>query len=225
MYYLEQTSLVDGGPALESCGLVHRVRQPMMAGPHPTIVMLHGLGGSESSTWLLGSALPRDWLVVAPRGIARVPAGGRAWYERRGDEWPALEDFEPAVTAVAGFVAALPGMYAADPDRLFFMGFSQGAATAFAVAVAQRSLVSGVVSIVGFAPKGCSTADLASLQDLPVFMAAGIRDTLVPLERSRLCARVLGEAGARLEYHEYEVGHKLSMQAARDLREWWVRRL
>lgn len=224
MYFLRQTARIDDGPALEASGLVHRVRQPLVAGPHRTIIMLHGLGGSEDSTWMLGGALPRDWLVVTPRGIASGPNDGFAWRPREPDEWPSLPDFVPAVEAVHHFALSLTELYGADPEHLYFMGFSQGAATAFATAIAHPSVVRGIASVVGFVPTDCAVSEVSTLRGLPVFMAAGTRDELIPLARSRVCAETLRVAGADLTYREYDVGHKLSSQASRDLKDWWTSR-
>jgi len=224
-FYLRQTALVDDGPALDAAGLIHRVRQPMTAGPHPTIVMLHGMGGSEDSTWLMGPALPRQWLVTAPRGIEAGPGGRYAWVRRVPDEWPGLAEYDEAVRGVARFAAALPSLYGADPDRTFLLGFSQGAATSFATSIAKRDAVSGIASVVGFVPTDCGDERLLRLAELPVFMAVGRRDPLIPFEVSAVCAATLRSVGADLEYHEYDVGHKLSSQGMRDLRGWWERQV
>lgn len=222
---IDRTELVDEGADRETFGLVHRVRRGSGRAPHPTIVMLHGRYGDEDAMWLLGPTLPRDWLVVAPRAPIADPLGGYDWRPRKPDEWPTLDDFAPAVDAVTRFVRALPEAYGASTEAMYFMGFSQGAATAYATAIAHRHLVAGIAGIVGFVPTQCeSLAELRPLQDLPVFMAVGRRDHLIPLSRSQACAYTLREIGADLTYREYDAGHKLSTEGMRDLRAWWSER-
>ncbi len=214
--------LVADGPILAATGLIHRVQQPDTPGPHPTIVLLHGRSGNEDVMWLLARALPAGCLVVAPRAIVADPDGGYAWHPRRPHEWPALPVFNHAVTAVAQFVRVLPLAYEADPARIFVMGFSQGAATAFATALQHPQLVRGVVSLVGFMPTGVDPLRaLTALAALPVFMAVGQRDDVIPLDVARAAAQVLREAGAALTYHEYDTGHKLSQRGINDVRQWW----
>lgn len=214
--------LVAEGPNLAAGGLIHRVLQPDTPGPHPTIVLLHGRSGNEEMMWQLARALPAGCLVVAPRAIVADLAGGYAWHRRRPHEWPALPVFNPAVAAVAQFVRALPFAYDADPACIFVMGFSQGAATAFATALQHPRLVRGVVSLVGFMPTGVDPLHaLTTLADLPVFMAVGQRDDVIPLDVARAAAQVLREAGAALTYHEYDTGHKLSQRGISDVRQWW----
>lgn len=207
---------------IQQTGLIHRVQQPEGNGPLPTVVMLHGRAGTEDVMWVFAPALPEGWLVVAPRGIRIDPDGGYDWRPRGQDEWPTLAQFDEAVTAVTRFVHALPDLYQADPAQIYLMGFSQGAATAYATAMRQPGLVQGIAGLVGFVPGECGDAvKTAVLRDLPIFMAVGKQDPLIPYERAQACAQTLTEAGANLNYHDYETGHKLNAQGMRDLKAWW----
>jgi phospholipase/carboxylesterase len=218
--------LVTSGSALGLTGLIHRVREPAGPGPHPAVVMLHGRSGDENAMWVFAPVLPAGWLLVSPRGLKPDPDGGHAWHPRKRDEWPRLESFDEAVAAVARLIRALPEVYGADPGRVYLMGFSQGAATAYALALRHRELVGGVAGLVGFVPEGCGeqTPGVSSLSGLPIFMAVGRFDPLIPLERARASAEALRRAGAALELHEYPSGHRLNPQGVRDLRKWWWQR-
>jgi phospholipase/carboxylesterase len=176
--------------------------------------------------WVFSRVLPEEWLAVAPRGIKRDPAGGYAWHPRQRDEWPSLAMFDEAVSAVARFIEALPGLYKADPEQIYLMGFSQGAATAYATAMRNPGLVKGIAGLVGFVPVQCDDAvRIAALSELPIFMAVGRQDPLIPYTRSQACARTLRATGADLTYREYETGHRLNAQGVRDLRAWWGERI
>lgn len=203
-------------------GLVHRVRQPAGPGPHPTVVMVHGRGGDENVMWVFARALPSHWLLVAPRAIASDPDGGYAWHPRKPDEWPALALFDRAVEAIAAFIRALPALYQADLDQVYAMGFSQGAAAAYATALKQRQLVKGIAGLVGFVPVGVDPTP-RPLAGLPIFMAVGRTDPTIPLEIAQLCAQTLRAAGAQLDERVYDTGHKLNADGMRDLKDWWAR--
>jgi phospholipase/carboxylesterase len=220
-----QPQLIQDGPAFENSGLVHRVLEPDGPGPHPTAVMLHGRYGSEDVMWIFRRTLPRNWLLVAPRARLEDPSGGHSWVLQPQGSWPALDAFTPAVEAVVRFIQALPRYYNADLRHVYLMGFSQGAAVSYAAAMRHSGLTQGIAGLVGFVPEGCDTAvDIAGLQDLPVFMAVGKQDPLIPYERSVACAHALQTAGARLTYHEYDTGHKLNGQGMQDLAAWWAAR-
>ncbi len=215
--------LVNSGPALARSGLVHRVDAPDSRRPFATVVMLHGRSGDEDAMWVFRRSLPADWLVVSPRGIKRDPAGGYAWHPRQRDEWPPLSMFDEAVSAVVGFIKSLPELYGADADLIYLMGFSQGAATAYATAMAQPDLIQGIAGLVGFVPVECDAAvETRVLRDLPIFAAAGKEDPFIPLSRARGCAETLRDSGADLSYHEYDMGHRISAQGMRDLKAWWA---
>lgn len=221
----DKPHLVDDKVALTTAGLVHRVWEPATNGPHRTMVMLHGRKGNEEVMWVFARAIPANWLIVAPRAITAEPDGGYSWHPRLDDEWPSLEQFDEAVTAVARFIRALPELYDAHPDHIYLMGFSQGAATAYATAIRYPGLVQAIAGLVGFMPTE-SEAALANapFDGLPVFMAVGKEDDTIPLSRARATAEALRMGGAWLEYREYDTGHKLNAAGMRKLEKWWAER-
>ena len=217
--------LVNSVNIIQQAGLIHRVQQPEGNGLFPTVVMLHGRAGTEDVMWVFANTLPKNWLVVAPRGIRLDPDGGYDWRPRGKDEWPTLSAFDEAVTAVTRFIHALPTLYHADPTQIYLMGFSQGAATSYATAMQQPGLVQGVAGLVGFVPEECGElVETAVLRDLPIFMAVGTEDATIPYEKSKICSEKLKAAEANLTYKEYATGHKLNGQGIRDLRAWWAER-
>jgi phospholipase/carboxylesterase len=225
MTALNLPKLIDQGPLLQSSGLVHRVLKPSGKGPHPTLVMLHGRTGNEDVMWLFEHVSPGDWLKITPRGIVADPRGGYSWLQQEYGTWPSLEAFETAVTALQGFLQALPAQYNADPQRMYLMGFSQGAATSYATALHHPALVQAIAGLVGFMPGDCKRPSFhKALRELPIFMAVGTNDPLIPREQSSECALTLRQAGAQLTYREYNTGHKLNSQGFQDLRAWWLDR-
>jgi len=215
--------LVEHGEAYENSGLVHRVLEPEASGPYPTAVMLHGHLGNEDVMWIFGKTFPDNWLVLSVRAIVKMTEERFTWHPRGANEWPALPQFEEAVTAVTQFIRALPELYSADLDQIYLMGFSQGAATAFATAIQHPGWIKGIASLVGFMPLQVEEAIAkAALKNVPVFMAAGERDERIPLEIARRCAEAVRAMGAHLEYREYDTGHKLNSAGMRKLDSWWA---
>jgi phospholipase/carboxylesterase len=187
--------------------------------------MLHGRSGNEDAMWIFARQLPKNWLILAPRGIKPDPAGGYAWHPRQRDEWPPLSTFDEAVAAVTHFIEGLVTVYDADPARIYLMGFSQGAATSYATAMKDPGLVQGIAGLVGFVPVESDAAvETAALAGLPIFMAVGKNDAYIPVSRTASCAETLRAAGADLDYHAYETGHRLNAQGMRDLKAWWQKR-
>lgn len=219
-----QPESIRSGPELLVTGLPHNVLQPDAPGPYPTVVMLHGRLGNEEVMWVFRRTVPQGWLAVAPRATLRDPAGGYSWAIGPNDEWPSVSDFDPATEAVKRFIDSLPSLYNADPERTYLMGFSQGAAVSFCTALRHPGLVQGIASLVGFVPLADDTEFSGALADLPVFMAVGRDDHLVPPVVAHQSRDFLLAAGADLEYHEYDIGHKMTASGLRDLQAWWSAR-
>jgi phospholipase/carboxylesterase len=213
--------LIQTGPEWYETGLAYRILMPDSPGPYPTAVLLHGRVGDEDVMWIFRKTIPRSWLVVAPRAPVAESRGGFSWHVQPPGEWPDLKAFDPAVNALTRFLRALPRLYNADPDRIYLIGFSQGAAVAYATALREPGLIRGIAGLVGFAPDASALPDLdGRLRDMPVFMATGLEDETVPYEQAQRAADLLRRAGADLSYHEYRTGHKMTSQAIADLGKW-----
>lgn len=188
---------------------VFKERRPDREGPSPVILMLHGWTGDEQAMWVFANRMPPDALLLAPRAPYPSPLGGYSWHAHQHKVWPWVDDFNPAIEAL--FQALEGGHFPeADTSRLALVGFSQGAALAYALALQHPQRVRALAGLSGFMPEGAEAlARYRPLEGMPVFTAHGSQDRLVPVERARAAVRILQEAGARVTYCEDDVGHKL----------------
>ena len=187
-----------------------RIREVEGDGPLPVILLLHGWTGDENAMWVFASRLPKDALLVAPRGLYPTPFGGYGWHPHTKDRWPWVDDFLPATESLRELINAenFPG---GDLTRLSIVGFSQGAALSFAFFMRYPYLVKSVAGLSGFLPQGAEAlARNKPLQDKNIFIAHGNQDTLVPVSKARQAVEILKSAGAKVTYCEDDVGHKLS---------------
>jgi phospholipase/carboxylesterase len=213
--------LIDDGPELHEAGLVHRFLMPEGPGPYPTGVLIHGRFGNDEVMWVFRRAMPRPWFLVAPRAIVAERNGSFSWLHQTLDYWPEVTDFNEAVEAMTHFLSYLPRLYNADPDRIYLMGFSQGAAVAITTAIHRPDLIRGIASLVGFAPRANSADISGRLAGKPIFMAAGTEDERIPIDQARRSAELLRQAGSDLRYREYNTGHKMTPEGMKDLQAWW----
>lgn len=201
-------------------GWVFRQRMPdgfaYGPGPYPVILMLHGWTGDENSMWIFAERLPKNALLIAPRGLYPAARGGFSWVQDKG-RWPQLDDFKPAAQALWEFVTA-ENFPAADLNRLYLAGFSMGAALAFSMTLLYPQRVGAAAALSGFLPDGVAAlVEQQPLKRKPVFLAHGSRDDLVPVERARQAVELLRQAGAQVDYCEDDVGHRLSVTCFRSL--------
>ena len=63
----------------------------------------------------------------------------------------------------------------------------------------------------------------AANRDVPIFMAHGTQDPLIPLARARHAHDLLTGLGYRIEWHEYPIPHSVSPGEIRDISAWLQR--
>lgn len=189
--------------------------RPSRDGLGPHILMLHGWSGDENVMWVLQSVLPADSFLVAARGIHPLPAGGYHWSVSPASIQVGFDDFEPAVTALKASLDALRASHQFGEQPFLLMGFSQGAALAFA-ATKGGLTVDAIIALAGFLPLG----ELQGMDSIPVFWGHGQRDTHVPIERARSDVQRLLDAGIEVQFCEADVGHKLGIECTRGLKRW-----
>jgi phospholipase/carboxylesterase len=189
---------------------VFRVRIPDGDGQHPVMLLLHGWTGNENAMWVFTSRLPKDHILIAPRGIFTAPLGGYGWHEFKAKAWPWVDDLRPAIDSLIDLLSA-ENFPKADLEKISLVGFSQGAALSYTYALLHPDRVSAVAGLSGFLPDGVMPLIREHpLEDMPIFVTHGNQDELVPIERARKSVDLLEEAGAQVTYCEDDVGHKLS---------------
>jgi phospholipase/carboxylesterase len=198
-----------------------RQRLPPGPGPYPLFFLLHGWTGDEDSMWIFTQRLPKDALMVAPRGQYPTPLGGYAWHPIETKTWSHVDEFRPAVQALLDLLTP-QNFPSASLEQVRMVGFSQGAALAYTFALLHPERVHSIAGLSGFVPDGAEALiqDLP-LKGMPVFMAHGLHDVLVPIERARQARDLLIAAGADLQYCEHDAGHKLNASCFREVGEFF----
>lgn len=181
------------------------------------ILLLHGYTGDERVMWALAHTLPETATVASLRGLYPAAMGGYQWAEKHGGLEAGVEDFQAAAAAVRAVEEALSEASSMSDGVLYLVGFSQGAAVAFAAAALETLRPQGIVSLAGFLPTG----DVQGLRGMRVFWGHGRRDELVPIERARADVERLRLGGAQVHFCEADVGHKLGAECTRGLVQWF----
>jgi phospholipase/carboxylesterase len=189
---------------------VMRIRQPEGSGPFPVILMLHGWTGDENSMWVFAPRLPKNALLIAPRGLFSSPSGGYSWHSDIKTRWPSINDFLPAAEKLFEVISS-KNFPIGNFSSFHLLGFSQGAALAYSMAILYPERINSLAGLSGFLPDRTTTRLSASaLNGLPVFIAHGTGDDLVSVDRARAAVAQIEQAGAQVTYCEDDVGHKLS---------------
>lgn len=212
--------------------LTHMVRPALEKdageGPVPGLLLLHGRGADEEDLMGLVEALDGRFTVVSPRAPYRLGQGW-AWYGLPSIGQPDRETFLASLEVLKEFVGGLPGAYGIDPDRLYLMGFSQGAIIGSVLAMEFADKIRGVVMHSGYVPQAFENMNLEitpeGLKSKPFFVAHGKYDDVLPVALGRDSSEYLQEAGAEVVYQEYPIGHSISEESLYDVSEWLTREL
>lgn len=202
---------------------VMRFHRPDGAGPFPVLLMLHGWTGDENSMWVFAPRLLKNSLMIAPRGLYTTKGSGYSWHPEISKPWPWVSDFMPAVEKLFDTISS-KNLPEGDFSKFHIVGFSQGAAIAYTMAILYSERIASLAGLSGFLPDGASAwMGNDRLKGLPVFIAHGTEDERVPIERARMSVDLLQKGGASVTYCEDNVGHKLSTKCFRGLEAFYQR--
>jgi phospholipase/carboxylesterase len=191
-----------------------RLHMPLVKPTH-VLVLLHGWMGDENLMGVLARNLAPEIAILSPRGLFAVPEGGYSWRTIQPGTWglAALEDFRPAAQSLIAFMDAWADSVGMKINQFDLMGFSQGAALTYTLALLYPQRIRQLAALSGFIPEGGQALLTGHhLSGKPVFISHGRQDDLVPVERSRQAVVQLEQAGALVTYCESDTGHKISKE-------------
>lgn len=201
--------------------LQHRLRRAESSSRPPLLLLLHGVGSNEDDLFGLLPWLDPRYTVVSARAPLPYPPG-YGWFplEFRPeglylDEAVALETGE----TLAAFIRECHERYGTDPERTVLMGFSQGAVMSLLLLLTQPALVSATVLMSGrLLPQAAArAAHYMELVGKPVFVAHGVYDSIIPIDKGREIKEELERYPVLLTYKEYPMGHEVSPRSMTDI--------
>ena len=207
-------------------------------GPQPvaSIIVLHGLGADGNDFVPFTKELDLRSIgavrFVFPHATVRPVTlnGGhamRAWYDILGADLVRREDeagLRQSQTAIDALIAKEAGR-GIPASRTVLAGFSQGCAMTLLTGLRHPGRLAGLVGMSGYLPLAGHTAAerSAANRDVPLFLAHGTQDPVVPYPRGVASRDALVALGYPVEWHEYPMPHSVCAQEVVDLNRWLVR--
>ncbi len=104
-------------------------------------------------------------------------------------------------------------------------GFSQGGAIALHTGLRYPRRLAGILALSAYLPLHEPTRDEASEANrkVPIFMAHGSQDPVIPLSISESSREFLTGLGYVVECHTYPMPHSVCAEEVRDIRDWLFR--
>jgi phospholipase/carboxylesterase len=183
----------------------------------PMVILIHGRGADMHDLADLAPMFDaaggcRFVFPNAPKPFEPYPgmAMGWTWFEG----WPPEQgSVAEARAEMLRFIDEATEKYPTPDGRLIVAGFSQGALMSLDSGLRTAKKLAGIIAMSG----GLYEQDLIDLRvhaGLPVLLAHGSEDEVVPVNYARRARRVLEEAGLDVEYHEYPMGHQVAAEEA-----------
>ena len=197
-------------------GFVHRFL-PGEDESGPTLLLLHGTGGNEEDLIPLGQELAPGAAILSPRGKVSE-YGAPRFFRRLAEGIFDHEDLLFRTHELAEFVEAASEEYGFDLSKVVAAGYSNGANVAASMILLHPGQLRAAVlfrAMVPFEPD--VTPDLSGM---PVFMAAGRRDRMIPPDNAQRLAEILVEAGADVDLRWRDTGHPLTYEEVHEAKDW-----
>ena len=199
--------------------------------PVGSVIWLHGLGadGHDFEPIVpeldLPSTLPLRFIFPhAPIRPVTINGGMamRAWYDILSLDTAGRADASGVQESTAILDALVDreierGIAA---DKIVIAGFSQGGAIAINAVLHSTRRLAGLMALSTYIPLPTAIDANQGHRDMPVFMAHGSLDPMLPMQWGKASADRLVEAGFVVEWHEYPMAHAVCPDEIRDIRNW-----
>ena len=205
--------------------------------PAGSVIWLHGLGADGHdfepivSELQLPDSLPLRFVFPhAPVRPVTINGGMemRAWYDilslDRGG--PVDEEGIRASGDTLNGLIEREQQRGMDLRRVVVAGFSQGGAIALHAALRYPQRLAGLMALSTYLPlQSAFEAEVAGSataanQDIPLFMAHGSFDPVLPMQLGTASAELLRRSGFDVEWHEYPMAHAVCAEEIVHIHDW-----
>jgi len=201
--------------------------------PDAAVIWLHGLGadGNDFVPIVDELTLPaghhiRFVFPHAPMIPVTVNNGYvmRAWYDISFDgvdRRPDANGIRPSQAEIERLIARenARGIHS---DRIVLAGFSQGGAITLQTGLRHTEPLAGLMVLSSYLPLAETLPAEAAVANasIPIFMAHGRHDAVIPIGLAQRSAARLSELGYRVEWHDYMMQHSVCPQEIADIGRW-----
>ena len=204
----------------------------LTSGPDPdaAVIWLHGLGadGNDFAAIVpeldLAACRPIRFIFPHAPSMPVTVNGGYvmpAWYDIVGADLQKREDaggIRRSALAIEALIAneVTRGV---DAQHIVLAGFSQGCAMALHTGLRHAAPLAGIMALSGYLPLAADLAAEASPanRQVPVFMAHGSADPVVPVARGEASRDLLQSMGYPVQWHTYPMQHSVHPRELQDI--------
>lgn len=212
------------------------IEQATAANPQFVIIWLHGLGASANDfvgiipELKLSCQYPVRFIFPnAPEIAVTINSGYimSAWYDileismhqRKVDQAGIQRSVEQI-----GQLISRENQRGIASSHIFLAGFSQGGAVAYQAALSHAQRLAGVIALSTYIAdaQAVQAQFNAVQQQLPLLIAHGQYDEVVPLQMGKNACTLLQQLGCSVTWQEYAMAHQLCPEQIQAIDDWLV---
>lgn len=191
----------------------------------PLLIMLHGLGSNEQDLFSLAPLLDPQYLILSVQAPISYGFGGYAWFNidlTSGIPSANIQQVIHARRLLSSFLEQAIEAYQPDIDRIYLLGFSQGAIMSYATAFSEPTKIRGIVAMSGYILREVTPQVSYSpqLKKLKILATHGKQDQVLPIFLGRATNDYLRTLHADYTYKEYDMAHEVNQECLEDVRGW-----
>jgi phospholipase/carboxylesterase len=192
--------------------------------PEAAIIWLHGLGadGHDFEPIVPELELPKPVRFIFPHAPMRAVTINqgmrmRAWYDIL--QLGGGPEDDAGLRASQKLTEELIREQGMPANRIVLAGFSQGGAITLLTGLRYPERLAGLLALSTYLPLAGSLAAERSEanRDLPIFMAHGRHDDLIPLDRAQASRAALEKLGYKVEWRDYPMPHSVCAPEIADI--------
>jgi len=149
----------------------------------------------------------------------------RAWYDIRGFGPDAQDDVRGLSDSVASVADLIERELARGiaGERIVLAGFSQGGAVVQHAGLGAAMQLGGVLGLSTYLPAAATLAAQPLRTDVPVWLAHGTHDAVIPLALAERSVSWLQMRGVDVEWSTWPMAHEVCFEEIRRLSQWLQR--
>jgi phospholipase/carboxylesterase len=191
----------------------------------PLVIFLHGYGSNEEDLFGIKDELPAQYTYVSARAPQVLDEDSYQWFHKKGEGAYDGEtaDLNSSARLIADFIAQATAKYHTQSDKVFLVGFSQGAIMSYEVALRHPEMVRGIAALSGkVLPVLKSQLKPAkNLEQLAIFIGHGMADQRLPYTDGSDADSLLKSLALKPAFHAYPgIGHTITANEMQDLNSW-----
>lgn len=203
------------------------------ADPQWSVLWLHGLGADGHDFAPIVPELVRPhWPAIrfvfphAPVQPITINNGVpmRAWYDIVSMDFRSRADSAGVEASIVELELLIEREIARGipAERILLAGFSQGGAVILSALLRRTRPLAGLIALSTYLPDPAkaAAARVGDAISVPVFMAHGTQDPVIPVAIAEHTAQTLGALGLPVEWHTYTMAHQVCAEELHALGEW-----